>query len=38
MIMAVACALGATWAHRPGKFRRPSARPAIIPGSDQRTI
>src|SRR5271170_1719289 len=36
MIIAVVCALGATWAHRPQKYRRPSARPAAVPGSDQR--
>jgi hypothetical protein len=38
MIVAVVCALGATWAHRPQKYRRPSARPAAFPGSDQRTF
>ena len=36
MIIAVVCALGATWAHRPQKLRRPSAHPAALPGSDQR--
>jgi len=38
MIIAVVCALGATWAHRPQKYRRPSAHPAAVPGSDQRTF
>ena len=38
MIIAVVCALGATWAHRPQKLRRPSARAAAVPGSDQRTF
>jgi hypothetical protein len=36
MIIAVVCALGATWAHRPRKFRRPSAYPAAVPSNDQR--
>jgi hypothetical protein len=34
MIIAVVCALGATWAHRPQRFRRLPAR-AAVPGSDQ---
>jgi len=38
MIIAVVCALGATWAHRPQKLRRPPARAAAVPGSDQRTF
>jgi hypothetical protein len=38
MIIAVVCALGATWAHRPQKYRRPSAHPTAVPGSDQRTF
>jgi len=38
MIIAVVCALGATWAHRPQKYRRPSAHPAAVPGGDQRTF
>jgi hypothetical protein len=38
MIMAVACALGATWARRPQKVRRQPAHPAVIPGSEQRTF
>jgi len=36
MIIAVVCALGATWAHRPQRLRRPPTHPAVIPGSDQR--
>ena len=36
MIIAVVCALGATWAHRPQRLRRPPARPAAFGGSDQR--
>jgi hypothetical protein len=36
MIIAVVCALGATWVHRPRRFRRLPAHPAVIPGSDQR--
>jgi hypothetical protein len=38
MIIAVVCALGATWAHRPQKLRRPPARAATVPGSDHRTF
>jgi hypothetical protein len=38
MIMVIVSALGAAWAHRPQKLRRPSARPAVIPGRDQRTF
>ncbi len=38
MIIAVVCALGATWAHRPQKLRRPPARAAAVPGSDRRTF
>jgi len=36
MIIAVVCALGATWVHRPQRLRRPPTHPAVIPGSDQR--
>ena len=41
MIMAVVSAIGATWDRRhrrQRKLRRPSAHPAVIPGSDQRTF
>jgi hypothetical protein len=36
MIIAVVCALGATWAHRPQKLRRQPTHPVAVPGSDQR--
>ena len=36
MIMAVVCAVGATWELRQRTVRRHPARPAALPGSDQR--
>jgi hypothetical protein len=37
MILAVVCALGATWDHRQRRRHRQPARPAPFPASDQRT-